>query len=472
VTVTARSRRSARRVPTLSRSIWDGPPNPAAFTDLYELTMASVYTTEQLNEPATFEVAVRRLPAGWGYLVVCGIESILEYLERFAFDDATLTYLRSLNMFDDRFVSWLATLRFSGEVWAIAEGEVAFAGEPIVRVTAPLVEAQLVETYVLNALGDEILVATNAARLTTAGRGRPFVDFSPRRNHGVDAALRTARAARIGGAVATSLVAAGHWFGLVPSGTMAHSFVMRFAEERDAFLAFARAFPGDAVILLDTYDTLAAAQTLVELAPILSAEDALPRAVRIDSGDLDGLARRVRAVLDAGGLENVQIFVSGDLDERRIAALVDAGAPVDAFGVGAHLLANEGAWALDVAYKLVEDVSGAKLKLSSGKETLPGRKQVYRVAPPGCDPYDLVALHDEPAAPGRALLEPVMTQGRRCRPPEDLDVEHARCQAALLAMPEGLRAIPASPPAYEVRWSDELAQLRDRLHRIHMRDLS
>jgi len=454
-------------VPTLSRSIWDGPPNPAAFTDLYELTMASVYTTEQMNEPATFEVAVRGLPAGWGYLVVCGIESILAYLERFAFDEPTLAYLRSLNMFDEPFVSSLATLRFSGEVWAMAEGEIAFAGEPIARVTAPLVEAQLAETFVLNALGDEGLVATNVARLTTAGRGRPFVDFSPRRNHGVDAALRTARAARIGGAAATSLVAAAHWFGLLPSGTMAHSFVMRFAEERDAFLAFARAFPGDAVILLDTYDTRAAARTLVELGPVLSAESALPRAVRIDSGDLDRLARGVRAILDAGGLEHVQIFVSGDLDERRIAALVDAGAPIDGFGVGAHLLANEGAWALDVAYKLVEDVSGAKVRCSSGKETVAGSKEVDRVDPDGCAGYDLGAVHGEPAPRGRGLREPVMAGGRRCGPSEHLDTVRARCETALLALPERLRAIPAAPPPYQVRLSDELEQLGDRLRRLH-----
>ena len=240
------------------------------------------------------------------------VGTVLAYLERFAFDEPTLAYLRSLNMFDEPFVSSLATLRFSGEVWAMAEGEIAFAGEPIARVTAPLVEAQLAETFVLNALGDEVLVATNAARLTTAGRGRPFVDFSPRRNHGVDAALRTARAARIGGAAATSLVAAAHWFGLLPSGTMAHSFVMRFAEERDAFLAFARAFPGDAGILLDTYDTLAAARTLVELGPVLSAESRASEAASSTSyqGSSSTRARpisRARAQVAAATVSVLQV---------------------------------------------------------------------------------------------------------------------------------------------------------------------
>jgi nicotinate phosphoribosyltransferase len=306
------------------------------------------------------------------------------------------------------------------------------------------------------------MVATNAARLVAAAGGRPVVDFSPRRNHGIDAALRTARAARIGGAAATSLVAAGQWYDIELSGTMAHSFVMRVGDERDAFRIFARAFPGRAVILLDTYDTTQAARTLVELTPVLIAENATPRAVRIDSGDLDSLSRAVRAILDAGGLESVQIFASGNLDEHRIAGLVEAGTPIDGFGIGTHLLVNEGAVSLDAAYKLVQDVTGAKLKLSAGKESLPGRKQVHRVTRAGRYHHDVLVLAGEVVPASRPLLAPVMTGGRRAVPAKP-DLGMARCRAALDALPERLRALDPPPPPYEVRLSSELRALRDRL---------
>src|SRR6266498_1380259 len=304
----------------------------ALFTDLYELTMAAVYHARQMNAPATFELFVRALPPSLGYLVVSGIESALERLERFSFDADGLEYLDSLEMFSDSFLSLLENLRFSGEV--------LFATEPLLRVTAPLVEAQLVETILLNAVGYETSVATRAARIATACEGRAFVDFAARRSDGIDAALRGARAAQVGGASGTSLVVAGQKYGLDLSGTMAHSYVMSFDDERDAFATFARAFPGRAVLLLDTYDTEEAARRLVDMAPDLRAENALPVGVRLDSGALGELSRSVRLLLDEAGLTDVRIFASGNLDEHRIAELVAQHAPIDAFGIGTHLVTS------------------------------------------------------------------------------------------------------------------------------------
>jgi nicotinate phosphoribosyltransferase len=441
---------------------------PATFTDLYELTMAAVYWAGQMNERATFELAVRELPPSRGYLVMCGVESTLEFLEQVRFDEPALAYLASLDLFEEPFLAMLETLRFTGDVWAIPEGEVAFAGEPLVRVTAPLIEAQLVETFLLNAVSYETMIATNAARISQACAGREWVDYSARRNHGIDASVRAARVARIGGAAGTSLVLAGQEFGLGLSGTMAHSFVMRFGDERDAFLSFARAFPGRAVILLDTYDTDDAASLLAELAEQLRAEGALPRGVRLDSGDLDSLSRSVRATLDRAGLGDLQILASGDLDEYRIEQLVAAGAPVDGFGVGTHLVAGPGSQ-LDAAYKLVEDATGPKLKLSPGKASLPGRKQVYRISDGDHCAYDVLALHDEVVAEGRPLLDQVMTNGTRTSAPETLEAAAKRREIAVGGLPSRTVALEPLPPPYEVRLTPALRTLRDRLRASHTR---
>src|SRR6266545_3458755 len=411
----------------------------ALFTDLYELTMAAVYHARQMNAPATFELFVRALPPSLGYLVVSGIESALERLERFSFDADGLEYLDSLEMFSDSFLSLLENLRFSGEVWAIPEGEVVFATEPLLRVTAPLVEAQLVETILLNAVGYETSVATRAARIATACEGRAFVDFAARRSDGLDL-----------------------------SGTMAHSYVMSFDDERDAFATFARAFPGRAVLLLDTYDTEEAARRLVDMAPDLRAENALPVGVRLDSGALGELSRSVRLLLDEAGLTDVRIFASGNLDEHRIAELVAQHAPIDAFGIGTHLVTSTEAPALDTAYKLVDDTGGAKMKLSAGKATLPGRKQVHRVTLDGRSAYDILALDDEPVRDANPLLEQVMAGGTRTRAPEPLTAASSRCREALSKLPGDVRALHPGPERYDVRVSAGLAALRDQLRRAHV----
>jgi nicotinate phosphoribosyltransferase len=438
--------------------------NAALFVDLYELTMSASYAAHDLDQPATFDLFARHLPTGRGYLVSCGLDPALDYLEGLHFDADALDYLRSLELFDESFLSLLATLRFTGEVRAVPEGELVFPNEPIVQVTAPLVEAQLVETFLLNCLGYQTMIATKAARVATACGDRTFVDFSPRRDHGTNAAMKTARASYVGGAVGTSLVLAGQVYGLDLSGTMAHSYVMRFDNEADAFLTYARDFPGRAIFLIDTYDTEQGARTVVEVAAKLDPE-LWPRAVRLDSGDVDRLSRSVRAILDDGGLHDVRIFASGDLDEYRIADLTSAGAPIDAFGVGTQLGTSGDAPFVSVVYKLVEDASGPKVKLSTDKVTLPGRKQVFRsTGGSGELRADVIALEDEPIADGRPMLRPVMRGGRRLDPAEPLDVLRDRCRASVAALPARLRALAPDPPPYDVRTSPELDALVRRLH--------
>jgi nicotinate phosphoribosyltransferase len=447
-------------------SSWVDDANAALFTDLYELTMSASYHAHGLDQPATFDLFARHLPPRRGYLVSCGLDPALDYLERLHFDAAALDYLRSLDLFDESFLSLLSTLRFTGEVRAIPEGELVFPNEPIVQVTGPLVEAQLVETFLLNCIGYQTMIATKAARVATACGDRTFVDFSPRRDHGTDAAMKTARAAHIGGAVGTSLVLAGQAYGLDLSGTMAHSYVMRFDNEADAFLTYAHDFPGRSIFLIDTYDTERAARTVVELAGKLEP-DLLPRAVRLDSGDIDKLARSVRAILDDGGLTGVQIFASGDLDEYRIAELMSAGAPIDAFGVGTQLGTSGDAPHISVVYKLVEDAAGPKVKLSADKVTLPGRKQVFRLAGDGGELRgDVLGVEGETVAGARPVLQPVMRDGKRLEAPAPLAALRDRCHASVAALPPRLQAIEPDGPPYEVRISPGLDAL---VHEAHER---
>jgi nicotinate phosphoribosyltransferase len=435
-------------------------------TDLYELTMAAAYLEEAKVGPATFELFVRELPPQRRFLVVAGTAEVGRYLAELAATPAQVDFLRSTGRFPDAFCDWFAALSFDGELWAIPEGEVAHAGEPLVRVTASLPVAQLVETYVINAVISQTLVASKAARVAIACGDRDFVDFSARRDHGPGAALQAARASWIAGAAGTSLVLAGQRWGLPLSGTMAHAYVMAHDDERDAFRSYARAFPDGAVLLLDTYDTVQGARRAVEVAEELSGEGIRIVAVRLDSGDIGVLAREVRAVLDRGGLGHVRVVASGDLDEHRIAQLVRDGAPVDAFGVGTQLGTSADAPALGGVYKLVEDEGGPRLKLSPGKATLPGRKQVWRT-----DGGDVVALDGEHVPGGRPLLEPVLTGGSWVAAGgqdavADLDAARARCAAALAALPAAARRLEPREPdeaVWPVSISAGLSELRDRL---------
>ena len=435
----------------------------ALFTDLYELTMAASYHELGLDRDATFDLSVRRLPERRNFLVAAGLGPALEYLEGWKFDAEDLAYIASLGSFRDDFLARLGDTRFTGEVRAIPEGTAVFPNEPLLEVTAPLIEAQLVETALLNVVGFQTMVASKAARVALACGSTRFVDFSARRDHGFDAALGAARASFIGGASATSLVEAGRRFGLPLSGTMAHSYVMSFTDEREAFLTFARGHRDDAVLLIDTYDTLEGARRAASVAREVAAEGIAVRAVRLDSGDLGELAVGVRAILDEAGLEAVSIFASGDLDEDRIADLRAAGAPIDAWGVGTRLGTSRDAPALDIVYKLVEDEQGSRIKLASGKLTPPGRKQVHRVTDGDTYERDVLALEHEEVAEGVPLLETVMAGGRRTTPPRELEGLQEACREETERLPTRLRSLDPADEDYEVCWSPGLTDLIESL---------
>jgi nicotinate phosphoribosyltransferase len=446
--------------------VWVDDANVALLTDLYELTMASSYVARGMEAPATFDLFIRSLPESRSFLVASGLADALDYLEALHFDDDAVDYLSSLGRFDEPFLERLRTLRFTGEVWAVPEGEAIFPEEPVLRVTAPLPEAQIVETFLVNVIAFQTMIASKAARVGLACGERRFDDFSARRDHGADAALKVARAAYVGGAGGTSNVLAAKTYGIPASGTMAHSYVMRFDREIDAFRAFARDFPDNATLLIDTYDTEEGARRVVTVARELEAEGVRLRAVRLDSGDLGQLARAVRAILDDGGQQHVRIFASGDLDEYRIADLLAGGAPIDAFGVGTQLGTSGDACSLGAVYKLVEDASGPKVKLSRGKATLPGRKQVWRVLDEeGRFDHDVIALEGEEVAGGRPLLTRAMAEGKRTGEAEPLDAIRERCRATVAALPPGLRQLGPAERRYEVRRSDQLQAMLQVLSR-------
>lgn len=403
--------------------------------------MLQGYWRRGMNEDATFDLFIRSLPPVRRFLVVAGVEQALAYLESLRFSALALEHLRSLGTFDGAFLDWLGGLRFTGEVWAMPEGEIAFAGEPIIRVTAPLPEAQIAETFLLNALLHQTAVASKAARVTIAAGGRDVVDFSARRDHGTDASLKAARASYIGGAAGTSNVLAGRLYGLPVSGTMAHSFVMAFDDERAAFEAFAREFPDRAILLVDTYDVERGIELAAAVGRTLREEGHALAGVRIDSGDLAATARTARRILDDAGLRDTKIFASGDLDERKIASLVLAGAPIDAFGVGTELGVPSDGPALGGVYKLAEYAGVGRAKFSAGKVTLPGGKQIWRRA--GFS--DVIELAGAGSVEGEPLLRQVMRKGRACLQIPSLDEARDHFLARLSELPGDLRELTPGP---------------------------
>jgi len=407
----------------------------ALSTDLYELTMVGGYFVSGMSGAATFDLFVRHLPPTRNYLVACGIEQALDFLESLHFTAEEIRFLRTVPalaklpaaFFDD----YLPRFRFTGDVWALQEGTPVFAQEPIMRVTAPLPEAQLVETALIAETMFPTSVASRASRVMTAAAGRPVMEFGARRAHGIDAGIRAARAAYIAGFGSTSIVEAGKRFGIPLSGTMAHSWVMAFAEESTAFRTYAEIL-GDAVFIIDTYDTVAAATTI-------AASGLKPKAVRIDSGDQVALSREVRRIFDAHGLTDTAIVASGDLDEMRIARIMAAGAPVDAFGVGTAVSTSSDAPALSGVYKLAEIERGGRavpvFKKSPAKNTYPGRKQVWRVMRDGIAVEDVLALEDAgPPPDAEPLLHQVMKNGARLSRPS-LTALRDRCRQRVAALP-------------------------------------
>jgi nicotinate phosphoribosyltransferase len=427
-------------------------------TDLYQLTMLQAYLDAGRTGEAAFEFFVRSLPRRRGFLMAAGLEQALAFLEELRFSPENVAALERTGRFDRGLVDHLAGLRFTGAVDAVPEGTVVFADEPILRVVAPLPEAQLVETRLINLVHYQTLVASKAARVVLAAPGKRLVDFGLRRAHGAEAGLMAARASWIAGFAGTATVEAGVLWDLPLYGTMAHSFVQAFEDEAEAFERFARSRPAGVVLLLDTYDTEAAARKAVALAPRLAAAGIEIRAVRLDSGDLDLLSRRVRAILDEGGQGGVGVFASGGLDEDSVAALERAGAPIDGYGVGTTLVTSSDAPSLDCVYKLVEYDGRPTRKRSAAKQTWPGRKQVRRrFDTDGVMAGDVLCLESE-ALDGDPLLEPVMRDGRRLGPAPSLDDLRARAARSLAQLPERLCKLD-SAAAYPVEIASSLRTL-------------
>jgi nicotinate phosphoribosyltransferase len=435
----------------------------ALLTDLYQINMMQAYLDHGETETAVFEFFVRSLPARRGFLLAAGLEQALDYLENLCFSAAELEWLESTGRFGANLLDYLRDFRFVGDVHAMPEGTVFFANEPILRVTAPLPQAQLAESRLINILHFQSLVASKAARVVLAGPGKVLVDFGFRRAHGAEAGLMAARASYVAGFAGTATVLAGKDFGIPLYGTMAHSFIETFDDESAAFAAFARSRPDNLVLLLDTYDTEAAARKVVALAPRLKAAGIAIRGVRLDSGDLLALSRSVRGILDAGGLAEVTIFASGGLDEDAIAEFARLQAPIDGFGVGTTLTTSSDAPALDCVYKLQEYAGTPRRKRSANKATWPGRKQVWRrYGADGRMAGDRLTLDRDAvrvSADGDTpLLELVMQNGRRLRPPLSLDDIRRNAQRELERLPEPLRRLDPGT-TYAVEVADELKEL-------------
>jgi nicotinate phosphoribosyltransferase len=429
-------------------------------TDLYQLTMVTAYQELGMDRESVFEFFVRRMPAARGFLVAAGLQQVVEYLEDLHFSNDEIAWLESTGRFSPPALGRLASLRFTGDVDAMPEGTVFFANEPVLRVTAPLPEAQLVESRIVNLLNFQTMVASKAARCRIAAGSRRLVDFGMRRAHGAEAALLAARACYLAGFDATATVAAGRAFGIPLAGTMAHSFVQAHADEATAFRHFAQVHPRGLTLLIDTYDTLRAAQVVVEL----HREGMRIDAVRLDSGDLATLAREVRALLDAGGCRDIRIVASGSIDEYVIARMLAVGAPIDVYGVGTQLDVSADAPSLDCAYKLQEYDGRPRRKRSAGKATWPGRKQVLReYGEDGRIRSDVIAPAGQHGA-GRPLLAPVMRAGRRLGVLPDLEGSRERARRELASVPAaGVRI--EDPEPLEAQVAPELRMLAERVDR-------
>jgi nicotinate phosphoribosyltransferase len=431
-------------------------------TDLYELTMCASYFDHKKFEPATFDLFIRRLPPNRSYFLFAGLEQVLLFLERMRFAEEHIKFLKSLG-FKDEFLNYLRNFRFTGDVWAVPEGTVVFPNEPLIRVTAPIIEAQLIETFALNTINLQTTIATKASRVVYAAKGRSVIEFGLRREHGTDAGMKVARASYIGGCNGTSNVLAGMVYGIPVFGTMAHSFVMFFSNELESFRAFAKTFPDKSTLLIDTFDNIKGAENAIKVAKELEKQGFKLRGVRIDSGDLVEISQKVRKMLDKNGLSYVQIFASGDLDEYRIEELLKKGAKIDAFGVGTRMGTSADRPYVDIIYKLCEksDAGGnfyPIMKLSEGKATLPGRKQVFRfLDDKGNFVKDVIALEDEKIN-GEPLLVKVMEKGKIVYDLPSLEEIRKRALDNLEKLPEKYKRLRGAAK-YPVRLSPKLSRL-------------
>ena len=437
-----------------SARAWIHDGNAALLTDLYQLKMVQAYLREGLTETAVFDLFARRLPKTRNFLVAAGLDDALHFLETLSFSEEAREYLASLPEFEREFVDELASFRFEGDVYAVPEGTVVFADEPILEVLGPLPQAQLVETFLLNQIHYQTLIASKAARVVQEACGKPVIEFGMRRTHGTDAGMKAARAAFIGGAAGTSNVLAAQVYDIPASGTMAHSYIEAHESEAQAFRQYASLYP-ETVLLADTYDTLAGVGEVVRLAAEVG-RDFRVSAIRLDSGDLLALSKQARVMLDAAGLQRVGIVASSNLDEYAIARLEASGAPVDAYAVGTHMGVSEDAPHFDSAYKLTEYAGRSRMKLSPNKSVLPGRKQVFRSEENGTATRDTIARYGERLA-GRPLLMPVMRHGQRLPVGSgSLHTARDRAAAEIAALPANLRSLTQAQPPYPVDTSTTL----------------
>lgn len=438
-------------------SYGDGPAPQSLglFVDFYELTMARAYRAEGMTDRALFSLHFRKLPPGRNFILACGQHYVARLATSLGFPREQLDRLATLELFDDDFLDWLADFRFSGDIRVLPEGTPVFPHEPLLEVEAPIAEAQLLETLLMNYVNTETVLASKAVRMVIAARDRPVVDFGMRRMHGLDAALRSVRAYRTAGISATSNVLGSFEFGLPARGTLAHSFIQAHRDEAEAFRAYARLYPGT-TLLVDTYDTLAAVDKVIGL---VKNEGLQVGAIRFDSGDLAQLTKAARLKLDAAGLTDLRIVVSSGLDEWSIRELLDNDAPVDGFGVGTSLGVSEDAPVMDLAYKLTEYAGRPCLKNSPGKKVLPGRKQVWRYRDgAGCYHHDEIALATE-QRDGEPLLTSVVQNGQLTGPEPDLGASSEGVRRALEELPERLLSLDDCKPPYEVQISEALEKL-------------
>jgi nicotinate phosphoribosyltransferase len=437
-------------------------------TDLYELNMIQAYLDQAEDKEAVFEFFVRRLPARRGFLLAAGLDDALDYLETLQFSAAEIDWLKSTGRFRDNLLDYLTSFRFTGDVHAIPEGTVCFPNEPLIRITAPLPVAQLVETRLINILHYQTLIASKAARMVLAAPGKVLSDFGLRTAHGAEAGLFSARASYIAGFAGAANVLAGERYGIPIVGTMAHSFVQVHDDEMSAFEDFARARPEGVILLIDTYDTEAGARKVVELAPRLKADGIAIRGIRIDSGDLTAMAKKVRRILDDGGLREVIILVSGGINEDVLQTMIKAQAPIDGFGIGVNLAASVDAPALDCAYKLQEYAGKPRRKLSEGKVTWPGRKQAWRsYDDKGRMRGDILSLETDRQS-GEPLIVPVMRAGKRIAPVPTLTAIRERAAKDLARLPDPLKQL-ARDSHYPVEIAEALMTLSREIDRATAR---
>ena len=447
------------------------PLSSPLLADLYQFTMLQSYLEQGMEETAVFELFVRKLPPGRNFLVAAGLEQVIEFLENLRFSAEELDWLAT--RFPPHIIRYLEQFKFDGDVHAMPEGTIFFPNEPILRITAKMPQAQLVESRIINLLHFETLIASKAARSVLMAPDKLLVDFGMRRAHGAEAALLAARASYLAGFSGTATVLAGPLYGIPLFGTMAHSYIQAHPDESAAFEHFSRCHPANTVLLIDTYDTEAAAHKVVALARQLAAGNINVKGVRLDSGDLAVHAKNVRRILDGGGLRDTTIFASGNLDEYKLHALLSAQAPIDGFGIGTALDISIDAPALDCAYKLQEYAGKPRRKHSEGKTTWPGRKQVYRRY--GNDGYiaaDVVALEDNDPQPGAALIQPMMRAGKRLHPKLPLSSLRDQTLQNYRRLPAAMIALDPAP-VYPVAISTALQALADQLDReriLHERE--